>query len=81
MFILTETDTVTDVNGLQTHFIGLGVCQCERITTLCTNSTCCRRKREHFCMEVHSVLPVLVRKMQCYGVSIYDYGLNKITED
>ena len=32
VFILTETDTVTDVNGFQTHFIALslGLCQCER---------------------------------------------------
>ena len=26
VFILTETDTVTDVNGFQTRFIGLGLC-------------------------------------------------------
>ena len=25
----TETDTVTDVNGFQTHLIGLVLCQCE----------------------------------------------------
>ena len=30
VFILTEIDTVTDVNGFQTHFIGLCLCQCER---------------------------------------------------
>ena len=28
VFILTEIDTVTDVNGFQTHFIGLGLCFC-----------------------------------------------------
>ena len=31
MFILTVAATVTDVNGFQTYFIGLGLghCQCE----------------------------------------------------
>ena len=35
VFTLTETDTVTDINGFQTHFIsiGLGPCQCEHILT------------------------------------------------
>ena len=33
VFILTETERVTDVNGFQTHFTGLGfgLCQCEHI--------------------------------------------------
>ena len=26
VFTLTETDTMTDVSGFQTHFIGLGLC-------------------------------------------------------
>ena len=30
VFILTETDTVIDVNGFKTHIIGLGLCRCER---------------------------------------------------
>ena len=34
MFILT--DTVTDVSGFQTHFIGIGLCQCESTLTLTT---------------------------------------------
>ena len=33
MFLLTKTDTKTDVNGFQTHFIGLGhgirLCLCQ----------------------------------------------------
>ena len=29
VFTLTEAHTVTDANGFQTHFIGLGLCQCE----------------------------------------------------
>ena len=40
VFILTETDTLTDVNGFQTNFIGLNLgiaiclCQCERTISL-----------------------------------------------
>ena len=40
VFILTETDTLTDVNGFQTYFIGLNLgigiclCQCERTISL-----------------------------------------------
>ena len=36
VFILTETDTVTDVNGFQTHFIGLslGFCLCQYERTI-----------------------------------------------
>ena len=29
VFILTETDTMTDVNEFQTHFIGIGLCFCQ----------------------------------------------------
>ena len=40
VFILIERDTLTDVNGFQTHFIGLNLgigiclCQCERTISL-----------------------------------------------
>ena len=30
---LTETDTMTNASGFQTHFVGLGLCQCEHILT------------------------------------------------
>ena len=36
--ILTETDTVTDVNGFKTHFIGLGLCLCQCECTIKLNS-------------------------------------------
>ena len=38
-----ETDTVTDVNGFQTHFIGLSIgiclCQCERTISIPAETT------------------------------------------
>ena len=34
VFTLTETYTVTDANGFQTHFIGFGLCQCEHTLTI-----------------------------------------------
>ena len=43
VFILTETDTVTDVNEFQTHFIGLGLCffQCEHTLNPTYDTPCC----------------------------------------
>ena len=38
VFTLTEIDTVTDANGFQTHYIGLGLDLCQYEHTL--NQTC-----------------------------------------